>query len=274
MPQRSINLGLKKIQSMKSFLSLLLISILSASPAALAGGISSNGGDGIVSEFFDIARNLQKALAQQNQRVVDADLFAKTINSAKIYSQEKVFLGNKEVSAINTPALQEIYVSQVRWKGLAKTPKLKYVLVLHEFLGLMGYEDRTFSISNQLVNDLKLQIPQAPSSALECPKPSVEIAHCSLAFILVPGEEPGILPYPVEAALCGGHNSTGPVEFHYKVADQDPLKHSFFKVQDHYESADPKETAQLQIDTVKKQIKIIEPWLGVQTTSIYSCILW
>jgi len=147
----------------KKFISLILVpaclffSQLDAR-AATMGGISSNGGDGIVSEFFDIARSLQKSLVQLKQKDVDVELFAKTISNAKIYSKEKVFLGSKEVTAINTPQLQEIYISQSRWMKLVNFPKLKYTLVLHEFLGLMGYDDRTFNISNDLLNGPGIEI--------------------------------------------------------------------------------------------------------------------
>ncbi|MBK7890256.1 MAG: hypothetical protein IPJ84_05220 [Bdellovibrionales bacterium] len=127
-------------------------------PAQARGGISSNGGDGVVSEVFDIARSIHRMLVQQKHKSVNVDLFATTIENAEIFSQEKVYLGKDEVSAINTPSLQEIRVSQTRWKDLLETPKLKYVLVLHEFLGLMGYDDRTFSISNKILNGPGIEI--------------------------------------------------------------------------------------------------------------------
>lgn len=151
---------------------LFLTTLLVLQTAFAAGGISSNGGDGTVSEFFDIARALYRMMVRQNLSTIDIPLFANTINGAKIYSQERVFLEGNEVTAINTPKLQEIRISLIRWKNLNDNPKQKYVLVLHEFLGLMGYDDRTFSISNEVLNGPgiiidKVSCPFLTGSSLE-----------------------------------------------------------------------------------------------------------
>lgn len=142
------------------FISCFLISQLSPPRALAVGGISSNGGDGVVSEFFAIARSLQKMLQQTHEKRIDLPLFSKTIQNAKIYSKKQVFLHGQEVGAINTPKLQEIHISRKHWKTLKENPRLKYVLVLHEFLGLMGVEDRTFSISNKILEGPGLIINQ------------------------------------------------------------------------------------------------------------------
>lgn len=259
------------------FINVLLIAAsmaFSMAQAQFEGGISSNGGDGIVSEFFDIARKIQTAMVEQNYQKVDAKLLAKTISTAKIYSEEHVFLGENEVSAINTPALQEIRVSRTRWKASADMPKTKFVLVLHEFLGLMGVEDRTFNISNQVFQELKIELPKPAPVSFDCPTPHSEIARCSLAMTEVEGEEPTFMPWPVEAVLCKTPDAIDQVDFFVKMAEETPIRISFRKDKSRYIVVGESSDIILQIDYTKKQILYTEPVVKIPMTSVFSCMIW
>lgn len=144
---------------------LFCFNYLSLSHAEIrSGGISSNGGDGIVSEVFDIATSLHRLFEKNNIKVIDLNLFYKKLLSVKIYSEPRVYLNGKEVGAINTPVLNTITFSQQHWFSLQNSPKLKLVLVLHEFLGLMGYSDADFSISNKILDG-----PGVMTAKVTCP---------------------------------------------------------------------------------------------------------
>lgn len=143
----------------------ILVQLVLAQSFATAGGISSNGGDGVASDFFSIANSLAQNLSKQQGRPpLNIPLFINILKKVRIYSKPRLVLDGHEVGAINTPARLEIVVSQLYWKGLYSTPKLKYVLVLHEFLGLMGYDDLRFTISNQILNGPGIQV-----SSVACP---------------------------------------------------------------------------------------------------------
>lgn len=106
------------------------------------GSIVGNGGDGIAIEFRSLARDiLQNLKATSILSSADLEKFSKSVNDSEITTQDRLFLNDKEVDAINYPTLQKITISRSRWLLTSRTIPAAVSLVFHEILGLLNIHD-------------------------------------------------------------------------------------------------------------------------------------
>jgi hypothetical protein len=132
---------MKRIQIL--FLSMLLFGKLTHSQSNIG-----NGGDAFAAEFIASARDT----VQYFSWVSLSDLpefnplaFAQSVEKVKVSSLPRVFVGQTEVGAANYPNKQQIVVSQSFWPKYNQNQRM--VLVLHEYLGVMGVNDTNYRLS-------------------------------------------------------------------------------------------------------------------------------
>jgi hypothetical protein len=115
------------------------------------GGEQTNGGDGVVADFYG-ALDMVIALMPPQLRYSESlsfkkDDFQNIRDRVFITSAPSVYVGQQEVMALNKPKSNppEIVVSQRLWPVLGQ--ENKYRLALHELLPIMGYADKGYSYS-------------------------------------------------------------------------------------------------------------------------------
>lgn len=114
----------------------------------------------------------------------------------------------------------------------------------------------------------------AQAADLSCAKEEKEIARCSLTSIQYGNAAPEGFPFPTEAVLCEDLRQSSNVDFLYRVGNENSVLTPFVKTQDHYISASPLENIEMHVDSLNKQIKLIEPINGQPMTFLFSCVLW
>lgn len=116
-----------------------------------AGVFIGNGGDSYTLEFVLIANQLEEILRYHPELRISAAAFSQVSSALRMRSQERVFLNQTEVDAINIPGpYPQIILSQKRWDANRGRCALIYRLVFHELLGLMDYDDSDYKISRRL----------------------------------------------------------------------------------------------------------------------------
>jgi len=146
---------------MKILIALFLFA-LSPNPSharATDGWENGNAGDTFSAEFILTARDLvqrMKLLPPSELGEINLNSLAGAVLSAKVHSEETLLLDGYEVDAINYPARQEIVLSRTRWRALRQPSETtqRLMLVLHEYLFLVGIDDTQFRFSGQLVPQL------------------------------------------------------------------------------------------------------------------------
>lgn len=147
---------------MKTLLLLLTLLPSFALARATDGWENGNAGDTYTAEFILTARDLterMKLLPQSELTVIDLNALAGVILNATVHSEEKLMLNGYEVDAINIPAKQEIKISRSRWRVLRQPSETtqRLMLVLHEYLFLVGVDDTQFRVSGRLVPQLGIK---------------------------------------------------------------------------------------------------------------------
>ncbi|MBL7545199.1 MAG: hypothetical protein JNL11_15380 [Bdellovibrionaceae bacterium] len=147
-----------------NFIKLLLVSLVSFfTIAAFAsdGNLVGNAGDVYVGEFKAIAKDIvsdfkNRRLKSKHFNPIDLE---KMVNETFVSSEENLFLWNSEnetyveVDAINFyPTHKWIKINRSRWRIMA-SERLKYMLVLHEYLVLMGLPDLSYDLSSSFYFD-------------------------------------------------------------------------------------------------------------------------
>ncbi|WP_415061503.1 hypothetical protein [Bdellovibrio sp.] len=116
------------------------------------GGEETNGGDGVVAEFYAVFDHIIDLFPEQlhysDTTVFTRQDLQKIRMSIATTSAPSLYLNDKEVMAINRPFTNppSIVISQKSWKDLNADAKQK--LVLHEVLPIMGYHDQDYSYSS------------------------------------------------------------------------------------------------------------------------------
>jgi hypothetical protein len=160
----------------KSLFALAICLVLSTSFAqrAHAGNEGPHGGDTYALEFTAIGIELADQLSALEQK--DNHLFkqwnftadefrqvvqgSKEIKPVRVVSQERVYLVNQEVEAINDSSKLLITVSRSAWRESQLHERVR--LVLHEYFGILGVERDRYDASLDFSN-LALSVTRAIS---------------------------------------------------------------------------------------------------------------
>lgn len=126
--------------------SLILLNIT----VCAGGGVTSSGGDSVAAEFSVTARHIASILENEIKTVVSSQDFLSAVNSTQVVSQDKVLLEGYERDAVNYPSLKKIVVGRNRWFETANQIGRRYILVMHEYLNIMGIDDSKYQISSKL----------------------------------------------------------------------------------------------------------------------------
>ncbi|MBT3234787.1 MAG: hypothetical protein HN353_02440 [Bdellovibrionales bacterium] len=124
-------------------------------------GQEGHGGDIVVAEFILRAKNISQQFEKIEQEFLPdsefALLFKEAVESTKISSAEHVYLDNVEVDAINYPDLEEsmIVIGRNRWLDQRITPFARNLLVIHEYLSIIGYRDIQYALSYELTETIQ-----------------------------------------------------------------------------------------------------------------------
>ena len=130
---------------MKVLIFLLLLPLTS-----LATKVVGNGGDLYAIEFVDTAEEVYQYLQETGFDSINAIDLRTAISDTKVESTDKKLILNGTVKdAINYPALKKIIFNRLRWTNM--TDKERAVLVLHEYLGLLGLENASYKYSKKLL---------------------------------------------------------------------------------------------------------------------------
>lgn len=143
---------------------LITMLLVSANPAfAREGHDQGNGGDLYAAEFVEAAERVLRFLQYNDAKDVDLKKLAKAIEKTKVESTDEVLrLNGLPKDAINYPAQGRIIFNRKRWTELE--PGQKPVLVLHEYLGLLGVEDASYAFSKKIIGAFTYDI----SYSLDC----------------------------------------------------------------------------------------------------------
>lgn len=148
----------------------LLISLIPAHVIAGQGNEIGHGGDPYAYEFSSIGREIANELVKRSPAifvVVNASDFLKTVEEVLIVSDEAetVKLMRKRVvngiqieelvpvDAINYPSLKKILLNRKHWREATFSQKL--LLVLHEYLGILGVERDNYNTSYEMSSILE-----------------------------------------------------------------------------------------------------------------------
>ncbi|OFZ53016.1 MAG: hypothetical protein A2428_17910 [Bdellovibrionales bacterium RIFOXYC1_FULL_54_43] len=135
------------------FVSLLLLNF------SYAGGIVAGGGDTAGQEFTSLGQSVSRFLFQLDpaNAPVDPKEFANAVTTTIVRSDEHAMLGKtwykrgQEVDAINFPVERRILINRSRWKQNNDEQKLS--LAMHEYLGILGLDDKNYQISGPFLRE-------------------------------------------------------------------------------------------------------------------------
>jgi hypothetical protein len=149
---------------MEQFKSIFVIGLFFIqSLASATGGVTSNGGDSIAAEFTKIARQITQVLRTHDNLPVSADAFEEAVARTWVVSKKNTFLHGIEMEAINYPTERRIEINRSRWLENKDSMKYRYVLVTHEYLGILGIDDSRYQISEKL-----FEIPGVARYTIRC----------------------------------------------------------------------------------------------------------
>lgn len=138
-----------EMKKMKT-LCVVLMGLVASPMVSHAGAGSSGGGDAVAAEFTRIAHQISQLVERQPVAEVSGKDFKEGVLGTLVRTQDKVFHNGMEVDAINIPSEKKIVVSRSRWSDLKAQKRMKYVLVFHEYLGVLGIDDSSYQISKAL----------------------------------------------------------------------------------------------------------------------------
>lgn len=135
--------------TVKWILSALLLGFGSPGQA----GHETHGGDMAVALFYQYADKIEACLnsvatIRENPETMKA--YIGTLNLVEVFSEDRTFIDGKEVDAINWPDViaPKIFLNRSRWLVNSIPDTSRVVLVLHEMLSLMGFQDFRYQYSN------------------------------------------------------------------------------------------------------------------------------
>ena len=146
----------------KAFL-VIVAGIFMYSPRSMSGGVTSNGGDSVAAEFTKIGRQITEIIRTQKDFPVKASDFSRVIAGTWVVSKNRTVLNGQEVEAINTPRSRRIEINRKRWLENKDALRRRYVLVAHEYFGILGVDDSRYQISEKL-----FEIPGVARHTIRC----------------------------------------------------------------------------------------------------------
>ncbi len=126
-----------------------ILALFSISTFAQGGGISG-GGDSFAAEFVKIGYDISQMLEKDPIEEISANEFLTAVQTTQVNSAYTVVLNGEEVDAINTPSLKHILINRRRWIDTVTDYKKRFVLVAHEYLGILGVQDSKYQISHKI----------------------------------------------------------------------------------------------------------------------------
>ena len=149
------------IRSLTRLIAALAIIVAPAVPNAAQGGANSGGGgDTVAIQFIQTANRLAEHLLflqEDDRRGLDPRALGEAVFSVQVQSTEdKLILNGASVDAINYPSEKRILLSRSGWEKA--NPELRQVLVLHEYLGILGVRDDHYQVSRPVVTDRRNRV--------------------------------------------------------------------------------------------------------------------
>ncbi|MCB0421218.1 MAG: hypothetical protein KDD61_09485 [Bdellovibrionales bacterium] len=141
---------------MKQVLLMFMISMLWVSSSLARVGQEGHGGDIVVSEFFGLAEEILESFKELPSKDLPSEdfvaLFSESLEKVEVTSLDRVKLGDTEVDAINFPDIDEpkILLGRERWLDPRITMDMRKQLIIHEFLSIMGFDDKYYRLSHRL----------------------------------------------------------------------------------------------------------------------------
>jgi hypothetical protein len=173
----------------------LILGIISVVSPCFAGWYTGNAGDAWSAEFILTGRDLVQRLRFATSDVIElpnADQLAGIIDSVIVHSDETVIIDGHEVDAVNNPEKREIVLNRSRWRNLRRfdETRQRLLVVLHEYMWVMGIEDLGFAKSAPIIDLLGVGDyspnmywnPINPVNILEL-KPQVRVDGCIMPSI-------------------------------------------------------------------------------------------
>jgi hypothetical protein len=146
---------------MRKIFLLIILCVMVTSAAMGKTGQEGHGGDIVVAEFILLAKRISQQFDDLEQELLpDSEfvlLFQEAVESTRIISAEHVYLGDVEVDAINYPDSDEsrIVIGRNRWLDRRITVFSRSLLVIHEYLSIIGYDDIQYALSYQLTERIE-----------------------------------------------------------------------------------------------------------------------
>jgi hypothetical protein len=142
-----------------NFLFLLFaLPALAAPPQILESGQEGHGGDIAVAQFIEHSDKLISDLSRLPSNDLPSPLFIQEYERAarltKISSTDSpITIDGIEVDAVNFPDVDNprIILNRNRWLDPRPSFVWRRLLVLHEYLSIMGYRDSRYEISRPLI---------------------------------------------------------------------------------------------------------------------------
>lgn len=170
-----------------------MLGICSVVSPCFAGYYTGNAGDAYSAEFILAGRDLVQKLRFASSDVVDLpdpNYLAGVIGSVLVHSEERVYNNGQEVDAANLyPKSNQIILNRARWSQLRQQSQTRQrlLVVLHEYLWMMGIEDLGFKKSAPIIDLLAIGNmspniywnPINPVNIVEL-KPQVMSGDCTL----------------------------------------------------------------------------------------------
>ncbi len=141
----------------------LFLPTLSLAQGVSGGWENGNAGDVYVSEFILSARDVLQRLEilfENDKPAFDSKNLRFAIAATEVVSEEHVFLNGFERDAVNyAPAQRLIKLNRSRWRELRRSTgtKNRLRLVLHEYLWIADVDDTNFTVSEHLIELLKIE---------------------------------------------------------------------------------------------------------------------
>lgn len=127
---------------------IFLIAFTAATSLQAYGGHEGNGGDVYAIEFMAMAERILLHLKKNQIKEVNA--LKKAIKEVTVESSiQPLLLDGLDKDALNFPKQKKIIFSRLRWNEI--TLFQKPILVLHEYLGIIGNPDTGYQVSRALL---------------------------------------------------------------------------------------------------------------------------
>lgn len=144
------------------------LTLILASAVAVAGGKDRGGGNSLEIEFKGIGLtivNELQSVPQFSTLGLNAVTFRSMVQDLEVIPSGALTLDGKKKEAINTPSKKQVQVDEENWNQL--TDRRKQVLVMHEVLSLLGYQDeqQSYTLTSQFFSILDEPLVQTTLNA-------------------------------------------------------------------------------------------------------------